>query len=146
MRRIDRMTVLEKVAEVLDVPVAELAAEAYEYLRLAKEPAERVGEGPNDYDTEFGPTNVALRAAGNVDPSGLSPERQARCGVDQAGRRRRRRPGERAPDLAGAVPRQARSPGHESTAVRPDAGPGERAGGGRQLTGPPPVCPFHPVH
>ena len=28
VRRIDRMTVLEKVADVLDLPVAELAAEA----------------------------------------------------------------------------------------------------------------------
>ncbi|RKN08571.1 helix-turn-helix domain-containing protein [Streptomyces radicis] len=76
------------------------ADEAYEHLRLAKELAERVGEGRNDYNTEFGPTNVALhevavavdlgdagvalRAAAAVDPSGLSPERQARFGIDLA--------------------------------------------------------------
>ncbi|ONK15838.1 transcriptional regulator [Streptomyces sp. MP131-18] len=74
------------------------AEEAYKHLRLAKELAERVGEGRNDYSTEFGPTNVALhevtvavdlgdagialRAAGAVDPSGLSLERQARFGID----------------------------------------------------------------
>ncbi|MDT0442687.1 helix-turn-helix domain-containing protein [Streptomyces johnsoniae] len=76
------------------------AEEAYEHLRLAKELAERVGEGRNVYNTEFGPTNIALhevavavdlgdagialRAAGAVDPSGLSPERQARFGIDLA--------------------------------------------------------------
>ncbi|MDT0308827.1 helix-turn-helix transcriptional regulator [Streptomyces sp. DSM 44917] len=76
------------------------ADEAYAHLRQAGELAERVGEGRNDYNTEFGPTNVALhevavavdlgdagvalRAAENVDASGLSPERQARFGIDVA--------------------------------------------------------------
>lgn len=76
------------------------AEEAYAHLRHAKEMAEQVGEGRNDYNTEFGPTNVALhevsvavdlgdagvalRAAAAVDPSDLSPERQARFGIDLA--------------------------------------------------------------
>jgi hypothetical protein len=62
--------------------------------------AEAVGEGRNDYNTEFGPTNVglhevsvavdlgdagvALRAAASVDPSGLSAERQTRFRIDVA--------------------------------------------------------------
>ncbi|WP_059010327.1 helix-turn-helix domain-containing protein [Streptomyces specialis] len=76
------------------------AEEAYAYLRQAREMAERVGDGRNDYNTEFGPTNVALhevavavdlgdagvalRAAEAVDASGLSTERQARFGIDLA--------------------------------------------------------------
>ncbi|MDT0318087.1 helix-turn-helix domain-containing protein [Streptomyces millisiae] len=76
------------------------AEEAYDHLRQAREFAARVGEGRNDYNTEFGPTNVALhevavavdlgdagvalRAAASVDASGLSPERQARFGIDLA--------------------------------------------------------------
>ncbi|MGP4115201.1 helix-turn-helix domain-containing protein [Streptomyces sp. 4N509B] len=76
------------------------AEEAYAHLRQAKAMAEQVGEGRNDYNTEFGPTNVALhevsvavdlgdagvalRAAQAVDPSGLSPERQARFRIDLA--------------------------------------------------------------
>lgn len=76
------------------------AEEAYAHLRHAKEMAEQVGEGRNDYNTEFGPTNVALhevsvavdlgdagvalRAAAAVDPSDLSAERQARFGIDLA--------------------------------------------------------------
>jgi transcriptional regulator with XRE-family HTH domain len=62
--------------------------------------AERIGEDRNDYNTEFGPTNVllhtvsvdvdlgdageALDVAARVDPSGLSPERQARFYIDVA--------------------------------------------------------------
>lgn len=76
------------------------AEDAYAHLRRAKQTAERVGEGRNDYNTEFGPTNVALhevsvavdlgdagvalRAAATVDPTRLSPERQARFHVDVA--------------------------------------------------------------
>ncbi|WP_346070952.1 helix-turn-helix transcriptional regulator [Streptomyces cheonanensis] len=76
------------------------ADEAYTHLRAAKELADRIGDGRNDYNTEFGPTNVALhevavavdlgdagvalRAAESVDPSGLSSERQARFGIDLA--------------------------------------------------------------
>ncbi|MGW7822735.1 helix-turn-helix domain-containing protein [Streptomyces puniciscabiei] len=77
-----------------------LADEAYGYLRDAREMAERVGDGRNDYNTEFGPTNVglhevavavdlgdagvALRAAQAVDESGLSAERQTRFQIDVA--------------------------------------------------------------
>ncbi|MEU4874722.1 helix-turn-helix transcriptional regulator [Streptomyces sp. NPDC021608] len=77
-----------------------LADEAYGYLREAREMGERVGDGRNDYNTEFGPTNVALhevavavdlgdagvamRAAQTVDASGLSAERQTRFQIDVA--------------------------------------------------------------
>ncbi|KDN75401.1 DNA-binding protein [Streptomyces olindensis] len=77
-----------------------LADEAYGYLRDAREMAEQVGDGRNDYNTEFGPTNVglhevavavdlgdagvALRAAQAVDESGLSAERQTRFQLDVA--------------------------------------------------------------
>ncbi|WP_131785016.1 helix-turn-helix domain-containing protein [Protofrankia symbiont of Coriaria ruscifolia] len=81
---------------------------AREHLNKAAEAAARVGEGRNDFDTEFGPTNVRLhevsvavelgdagdaldRAAG-IDRSGLSPERRARFLIDLArayGQRRR---------------------------------------------------------
>jgi transcriptional regulator with XRE-family HTH domain len=76
------------------------AEKAYEYLRLARELAERVGRGRNDYNTEFGPTNVglheiavavdlgdagvALRAAAGIDPTELSSERQTRFHIDVA--------------------------------------------------------------
>ncbi|SFD69916.1 helix-turn-helix domain-containing protein [Streptomyces aidingensis] len=87
------------------------AEAAYGYLRQAKEMAEQIGEGRNDYNTEFGPVNVALhevgiavdlgdagvalRAAQTVDPSGLSPERQARFHIDLAkGHAQRRQIGE----------------------------------------------------
>ncbi|MGW5673815.1 helix-turn-helix domain-containing protein [Streptomyces sp. NPDC003860] len=76
------------------------ADDAYAHLRQARELAARVGDGRNDYNTEFGPTNVALhevavavdlgdagvalRAAESVDASGLSSERQARFGIDLA--------------------------------------------------------------
>ncbi len=62
--------------------------------------AARLGEGRNDYNTEFGPANVALheiavavelgdagralRAAATVDTTGLSGERQARMLIDVA--------------------------------------------------------------
>ena len=77
-----------------------LADVAYGYLRDAREMAEQVGVGRNDYNTEFGPTNVglhevsvavdlgdagvALRAAQGVDASGLSAERQTRFQIDVA--------------------------------------------------------------
>jgi transcriptional regulator with XRE-family HTH domain len=73
---------------------------AYEYLRQAREMAEQVGHGRNDYNTEFGPLNVslhevavavdlgdagvALRAAESVDVSRLSSERQTRFQIDNA--------------------------------------------------------------
>ncbi len=79
---------------------ANQAEDAYGFLRDAREMAEQVGAGRNDYNTEFGPTNVglhevavavdlgdaglALRAADAVDASGLSPERQTRFRIDVA--------------------------------------------------------------
>jgi tetratricopeptide (TPR) repeat protein len=73
---------------------------AYDQLERAKQMAERLGEGRNDYNTEFGPANVglqevaiavdlgdagrALRAAVAVDTTGLSAERQARLLIEMA--------------------------------------------------------------
>jgi transcriptional regulator with XRE-family HTH domain len=73
---------------------------AYGHLDRARAVAERLGDGRNDYNTEFGPANVALheiavavelgdagralRVAGNVNPSGLSAERRGRMLVDVA--------------------------------------------------------------
>ncbi|MFD7546356.1 helix-turn-helix domain-containing protein [Streptomyces sp. NPDC059578] len=90
------------------------ADDAYAYLRQAKQLAERIGDGRNDYHTEFGPTNVALhevavavdlgdagvalRAAENMDASGLSPERQAHFHLDLARAHAQRRQIERAVD------------------------------------------------
>lgn len=69
-------------------------------LRIASRLATRLGRDRNDYGTEFGPTNVAMHAvaiavelgngqqaldrAKQVNPEGLSPERQARFLVDVA--------------------------------------------------------------
>ncbi|GAA5002139.1 hypothetical protein GCM10025734_38490 [Kitasatospora paranensis] len=79
---------------------ANQAESAYEYLREAREMAAAVGDGRNDYNTEFGPTNVglhevavavdlgdagiALRAVNSIDPSVLSTERQTRFHIDVA--------------------------------------------------------------
>ena len=73
---------------------------AYGQLEQASQVAGRLGEGHNEYNTEFGPANVrlyeiavavelgdagrALRAAAAVDTSGLSAERRARMLVDVA--------------------------------------------------------------
>jgi transcriptional regulator with XRE-family HTH domain len=73
---------------------------AYGQLERAGQAAARLGEGRNDYNTEFGPANVrlyetavavelgdagrALRAAAAVDTSSLSAERQARMLIDVA--------------------------------------------------------------
>ncbi|MFG2071248.1 helix-turn-helix domain-containing protein [Nonomuraea maritima] len=73
---------------------------AYEHLSRAREMAARVGEGRNDYNTEFGPANVALhevavavevgdaghalRVGAAVDTSSLSAERRARLFIDLA--------------------------------------------------------------
>jgi tetratricopeptide (TPR) repeat protein len=73
---------------------------AYDQLERAKQMAGRLGEGRNDYNTEFGPANVglqevaiavdlgdagrALRAAAAVDTSGLSAERQGRLLIEVA--------------------------------------------------------------
>jgi len=73
---------------------------AYGQLDRASQIAARLGEARGEYNTEFGPANVrlyeiavavelgdagrALRAAANVDTTGLSPERQARMLIDVA--------------------------------------------------------------
>jgi tetratricopeptide (TPR) repeat protein len=73
---------------------------AYSYLERAAEVAARLGEGRNDYNTEFGPANVglyeiavaielgdagrALHVAATVDTTGLSAERRARMLIDVA--------------------------------------------------------------
>ena len=75
-------------------------ATAYDQLERARQVAARLGEGRNDYNTEFGPANVslyeiavavelgdagrALHAAATVDTSGLSAERRARMLIDVA--------------------------------------------------------------
>jgi transcriptional regulator with XRE-family HTH domain len=71
---------------------------AYGQLERASQIARRLGEGRNDYNTEFGPANVALyeiavavelgdagralRVAASVDTAGLSAERRARMLID----------------------------------------------------------------
>ncbi|GHH68341.1 transcriptional regulator [Streptosporangium violaceochromogenes] len=73
---------------------------AYRHLAGAHEVAERLGDGRNDYNTEFGPANVALhevavavelgdaghalRVGATVDVSTLSGERRARLLIDLA--------------------------------------------------------------
>jgi transcriptional regulator with XRE-family HTH domain len=73
---------------------------AYGQLDRASQVAARLGEGRGEYNTEFGPANVrlyeiavavelgdagrALRAAADVDTTGLSAERQARMLIDVA--------------------------------------------------------------
>jgi transcriptional regulator with XRE-family HTH domain len=74
--------------------------EAHKHLDTARDIAARVGEGRNDFGTEFGPTNVALHSVSvavelgdagqalelsqDVDATNLSPERQARYLIDLA--------------------------------------------------------------
>jgi len=76
------------------------AEAAYRHLEQARQAAERLGGGRNDYDTEFGPANVALyeiavavelgdagralRTAASVDTTALSAERRARMLIDVA--------------------------------------------------------------
>jgi transcriptional regulator with XRE-family HTH domain len=73
---------------------------AYRHLDHAREIAEKVGDGRDDYGTEFGPVNVAIHAvsvavdlgdaghaldlARDIDYQALSPERQARHMIDLA--------------------------------------------------------------
>jgi transcriptional regulator with XRE-family HTH domain len=75
-------------------------AAAREALSAAREIARRLGSDRNDYETEFGPTNVELHAiavavdlgdagealdvAASVDAGRLSPERQSRMWIDIA--------------------------------------------------------------
>jgi transcriptional regulator with XRE-family HTH domain len=74
--------------------------QARRHIKTARTVAARLGEDRNDFDTEFGPSNVevhavsvaadlgdageALEAAATVDVSRLSPERQARFHLDLA--------------------------------------------------------------
>jgi transcriptional regulator with XRE-family HTH domain len=73
---------------------------AYRHLERARQIAARLGEGHNDYNTEFGPAYVSLyeiavavelgdagravRTAATVDTAGLSAERRARMLIDVA--------------------------------------------------------------
>jgi hypothetical protein len=73
-------------------------AGAKEHIKVAHAAAHRNRVDRNDFNTEFGPTNVQLHAlsvaidvgdagealdiAAEIDPSGLSPERQARFWLD----------------------------------------------------------------
>jgi len=73
---------------------------AYGLLDQAKDVATRLGEGRNDFDTEFGPANIgiqevavavdlgdagrALRVAAGLDVSHLSAERRSRLLIDVA--------------------------------------------------------------
>jgi transcriptional regulator with XRE-family HTH domain len=76
------------------------ARTAYGHLDRARQMADRLGSGRNDFNTEFGPANAglfeiavavelgdagrALRAAAAVDTAGLSGERRARMMLDVA--------------------------------------------------------------
>jgi transcriptional regulator with XRE-family HTH domain len=76
------------------------AQAAYGFLDRARPVAREVGSGRNDYNTEFGPANLALyeiavavelgdagralRVAGMLDTAGLSAERRARMLIDVA--------------------------------------------------------------
>jgi hypothetical protein len=75
-------------------------AQARWHLDQAERIGQRIGQDRNDFDTEFGPTNVqlhrvavatdlgdageALDVAKQIDATGLSAERQARLLVDVA--------------------------------------------------------------
>lgn len=79
---------------------SERAKDAWQFLERAREVAARLGEGRNDYNTEFGPANVrlhevavavdlgdageAVRRAANIDASSLSAERRGRLLIDVA--------------------------------------------------------------
>lgn len=83
-------------------------AEAREEIALARQVANRLGEDRNDYDLEFGPTNVAIQAVSTavelgdageavdlghaIDADSLSPERRGRLLMDlgRANAQRRR--------------------------------------------------------
>jgi transcriptional regulator with XRE-family HTH domain len=80
---------------------------AYDQLERARQVAGQLGEGRNEFNTEFGPANVglqevaiavdlgdagrALRAAAAVDTSGLSAERRARLLIETARAQAQRR-------------------------------------------------------
>ncbi len=99
---------------------------AYGQLERARQVAARLGEGSNEYNTEFGPANVllyeiavavelgdagrALRAAAAVDTSGLSAERQARMLIDVARAHAQRRQADEA--VAALLQAEAITPEH----------------------------------
>jgi len=120
---LERRAAKEPVPEVLSLSgafhlVLAMAAarendrqQAGRHLDQAREIAAGIGEDRNDFDTEFGPANVALHAvsaavelgdaghaldlARDVEPEGLSAERQARYNIDLAqAYAMRRQPGE----------------------------------------------------
>ena len=80
---------------------------AYGHLERARQVAERLGDGRNDYNTEFSPANVALyeiavavelgdagralRVAATANTTSLSAERRARMLIDVARARAQRR-------------------------------------------------------
>lgn len=88
------------------------ADEALRHLSRADSLARRLGAERNDYNTEFGPTNVslhevtvavelgdagtALRVAADIEATRLSPERQGRLLIDVARAQMQRRNGEAA--------------------------------------------------
>lgn len=94
---------------------------AYDYLEKARAASVQLGADRNDYNTEFGPTNVllhevslavelgdaghALRVAEKADTARLSPERQSRLLIDLARAHAQRRQ----PDAMVAALRQAES-------------------------------------
>ena len=112
---------------------------AYGQLERASQIAGRLGEGRNDYNTEFGPANVrlyeiavavelgdagrALRAAAAVDTSGLSAERRARMLIDVARAHAQRRQVDEA--VAALLQAEADHPG---TGPRARPGPPARLG------------------
>ncbi|SER84867.1 helix-turn-helix domain-containing protein [Actinokineospora terrae] len=107
--------------------------EAYGYLDQAAALARTLEIDRNDYNTEFGPTNVllhevniavelgdagrALRVAGKADTSNLSPERQARLLIDVARAHNQRR----SPDLVASVLREALRVAPEQVQNHPSA-------------------------
>jgi transcriptional regulator with XRE-family HTH domain len=90
---------LNQVAAVIATRASEEET-ARECMRKAEDAARRIGADRNDFETEFGPTNVALHAVGiavelgdagealrraaTIDTSGLSIERRARFLLDVA--------------------------------------------------------------
>ncbi|MET8381746.1 hypothetical protein ABZV14_01950 [Streptosporangium canum] len=101
---------------------------AYQHLARARGIAGQLGDGRNDYNTEFGPANVALhevavavelgdaghalRVGAAVDSSTLSTERHARLHIDLARAHAQRRQVDEAATLvatASIAPEQVRN-------------------------------------
>lgn len=105
--------------------------QAYDYLSQARQAAEWLGVDRNDYNTEFGPTNVllhevnvavelgdaghALRVAAKADIGRLSPERRARLLIDVARAYSQRRQ----PDQVARALREADSIAPEQVRTHP---------------------------